>query len=262
MLAHGLDAAAEVDALRADRRVEQLGERRRHRPPRLERAQDVLARGRDGSARAAAGSRRGSGRASCPAFDESTRNASPRSRQKASVSSRQSGSSGRTTPSSRRGLIPFVFPLVDEPVEDRLDLVARGVAGRAQPVRALARSGASRSSASPTPARVERARPRRRAPRAQKRASSSDSAPRRPWSTCSAETPVAELAQRVAEAGRVGAAGDEAEHLAARLDQLVPADVRLDPLEERPRRQCCTHQVGAASHASSTPSRALELARA
>ena len=31
VLAHRLDAAAEVDALRADRRVEQLGERRRHR---------------------------------------------------------------------------------------------------------------------------------------------------------------------------------------------------------------------------------------
>src|SRR5581483_9982110 len=43
---------------------------------------------------------------------------------------------------------------------------------------------------------------------------------------------VAELAQRVVEAGRVGAAGDEAEHLAARLDQLVPADVLFDAREE------------------------------
>ena len=45
-----------------------------------------------------------------PAFDESTRNASPWSRQYASVSSRQTVSSGRTTPSSRRGLMPFVLP--------------------------------------------------------------------------------------------------------------------------------------------------------
>ena len=68
--------------------------------------------------RAAGWSRSSSGRISSrispravSGFDESSRNASPRSRQNASVSSRQSGSSGRTTPSSRRGLIPFVVPL-------------------------------------------------------------------------------------------------------------------------------------------------------
>ena len=42
---------------------------------------------------------------------------------------------------------------------------------------------------------------------------------------------IAELAQRVEEARRVGAARDEAEHVAARLDQIVPADVLLDALE-------------------------------
>ena len=42
---------------------------------------------------------------------------------------------------------------------------------------------------------------------------------------------IAELAQRVVEARRVGAARDEAEHGAARLDQLVAADVLLDALE-------------------------------
>ena len=41
---------------------------------------------------------------------------------------------------------------------------------------------------------------------------------------------VAERAQNVPEAGRVGAAGDEAGDLAARRDQLVPADVGLDSL--------------------------------
>ncbi len=44
-------------------------------------------------------------------FEESVRKASPRSRQKASVCERQRGSSGRTTPSSRMALIPFVVPL-------------------------------------------------------------------------------------------------------------------------------------------------------
>ncbi len=90
VLAHRLDAAAEVDALRAGRRVEQLGERRRQRPPLSSDAQDVLARGRMDPLEQRQDLVRGSGRASCPAFDESTRQASPRSRQNASVSSRQS----------------------------------------------------------------------------------------------------------------------------------------------------------------------------
>jgi hypothetical protein len=43
---------------------------------------------------------------------------------------------------------------------------------------------------------------------------------------------VAELAERVPEAGRVGAAGDEARDLAPRGDQVVPPDVRFDALED------------------------------
>src|SRR5205085_6118645 len=46
VLAHRLDAAAEVDPARAGRRVEQLRERRRERPPLVERTQQVLVRGR------------------------------------------------------------------------------------------------------------------------------------------------------------------------------------------------------------------------
>ena len=44
---------------------------------------------------------------------------------------------------------------------------------------------------------------------------------------------VAELAQRVPETRRVGAAGDEARHAAARLDELVGADERLDARDQR-----------------------------
>ena len=40
---------------------------------------------------------------------------------------------------------------------------------------------------------------------------------------------VAELAERVPEAGRVGPAGDEREHLAAGRNQVVTADLLLDP---------------------------------
>src|SRR5512146_784201 len=46
MLAHRLNAAAEVDALRADRRLEQLDQRRRHRPALVQHAKHVLARRR------------------------------------------------------------------------------------------------------------------------------------------------------------------------------------------------------------------------
>ena len=42
MFAHGLEPTAEVDALRADGRSEQLGERRRERGAGVERAQEVL----------------------------------------------------------------------------------------------------------------------------------------------------------------------------------------------------------------------------
>ena len=46
VLAHRHDAAAEVEAPGSGRGVEQLCERRRHRAPGLERAEEVLARGR------------------------------------------------------------------------------------------------------------------------------------------------------------------------------------------------------------------------
>jgi hypothetical protein len=44
-------------------------------------------------------------------LDSSFRNSSPSTRQYSSVSARQTVRSGRTTPSSRRGLIPFATPL-------------------------------------------------------------------------------------------------------------------------------------------------------
>ena len=61
---------------------------------------------------------------------------------------------------------------------------------------------------------------------------------------------VAELAQSKDEAGRVGATRDQAEHLAARLEQVVAADVDVDPLEQihRPK---CAYQVGSSSHVTS-----------
>jgi hypothetical protein len=43
---------------------------------------------------------------------------------------------------------------------------------------------------------------------------------------------VAQLAERVEEAGGIGAARNQAEDLAARLDQLVPADMGLDAPEK------------------------------
>jgi hypothetical protein len=46
---------------------------------------------------------------------------------------------------------------------------------------------------------------------------------------------VSELPERMPEAGGVRTAGDEAENVAARRDQLMPADVLLDATPERPR---------------------------
>jgi hypothetical protein len=43
---------------------------------------------------------------------------------------------------------------------------------------------------------------------------------------------VSELGERVVQARRVGAARDQAEDLAAGVDQPVPADVRFDAGEE------------------------------
>jgi hypothetical protein len=42
----------------------------------------------------------------------------------------------------------------------------------------------------------------------------------------------AELAERMEQAGRVRAAGNEAQNVATRLDQVVPADVRFDPAQK------------------------------
>ena len=47
---------------------------------------------------------------------------------------------------------------------------------------------------------------------------------------------VAQRAQGVPEAGRVGAAGDEARDRATGLDQLVRTDVPLDPIAQLPGR--------------------------
>ena len=141
-------------------------------------------------------------------FDESSRNGEAVvARSSARVSSRQTQSSGRTTPSSRFALMPFGVAARHEPVEDRLDLVGRACGRWRGGGPSRSRSGSARSSSSVVPPRAvddlgaERSR--------QKRASSSDSSPRRPWFTCSAETRVAELAEHVPEARRVGAAGDE-----------------------------------------------------
>jgi hypothetical protein len=41
-----------------------------------------------------------------------------------------------------------------------------------------------------------------------------------------------QLTERVEEAGRVRTPRNEAQDVATRLDQVVPADVRLDPVQE------------------------------
>ena len=152
----------------------------------LERARGGSARRPGGAAAAAAGSRRGSGRASCRGSTSRRGTRAPRRGSTPRSPRARRVSSGRTTPSSRRAWIPRGRAARDEAVEDRLDLVGGGVPGRAQAVRrervaqvAQLGLGAAGAGASTTSA-PSRSR--------QKRASASDSSPRSPWFTCSAET--------------------------------------------------------------------------
>ena len=137
VLADGADAAAEIGGLRAGARCEQL----RRATPRA-RAAAAVARRREragsprrrgAAAAAAAGSRPGSALAWSR---DSSRRPGPAGRELRStrvVSSRVTSSSGRTTPSSRRTLIPRVEPLEHDPVEHRLDLIRGRVSRRPEP---------------------------------------------------------------------------------------------------------------------------------
>src|SRR5262249_9074206 len=136
------------------------------------------------------------------------------------------------------------------PVEDRLDLVGGGVAGRAQtvarervPLLAELGLGASRAvevdhvGAEDVAAE---ARVRLRLLAAQ------------PVVDVQRADAIAEQSQHVPQAGRVRPGGDEAADLAARLDQAVPANVLFDP-----RTQC--RRVHRAMVAETAPARAVTL---
>ena len=124
--------------------------------------------------------RRGSGRAACPG-STSRRGTRARPRGSTPRSPRaRAASSGRTTPSSRRGLIPRGRAARGEPVEDGLDLVGGRVAGRAEAGRRVARSGGrgARPRCAPGGASTTSAPKRLAAERGVR----SDSSPRSPWS--------------------------------------------------------------------------------
>src|SRR5215203_5840103 len=133
VLADGVRSAAEVDPLRPDRRVEELRERGWQRPPLVERAEDVLARRRvdpleqrddlvpDQAADGVAIGRVDAERDPALAA-ERLRLLAPEAEQRADDA---------VLPAS---LDPGGRPARGEPVEDRLDLVARGMAGRTEAV--------------------------------------------------------------------------------------------------------------------------------
>ena len=187
VLAHRLHAAAEVDALRADRR-----RRAARRAPAASSAARRARAGRsraprDGSARAAAATSSRIRPRSVSAFDESL---APLEAALAAVRLGLLAPDAEERPDDAvlaPDLDALRRPARGEPVEDRLDLVGERVPGRAQ----LGRRGTSsaRRAAPPRSHSARRpARPRRRSARRTRRASASDSAPRRPWSTCSADT--------------------------------------------------------------------------
>src|SRR3954454_5482367 len=227
VLAHGLHAAAEVDPPRRCGCVEQLGERAGHGPPLVEGAQKVLARaGMDAAEQwqhlvadqAAHGARVRRVRApgDPPGGAVLLGLLAPQTEERAD----DAVLAARLDPRRR--------PTRDEAVEDRLDLVGKGVTGRPQELRLLR---------VPELAQLGLRRPGR----AHHTGGEAIRAPagvlvrlRSPQAMVDVQrrNRVAELPERMEEAGRVGAARDEAEHGLARRDQLVPADVRLDPLQE------------------------------
>ena len=250
MLAHRLDAAAEVDPARPDRCVEQLGQRGRERSPRLERPKDVLA---------------GRGMDLLEEWHDLPADQAPcrrRVRRVEAVAEPAIAAErlGLLAPERQQraddavlaiGLDPFRVPARDEPVEDRLDLVARGVPGRTQ---AIGRQGVAKITQlgfpAPGPVHLDdrgaevlpaeaRILVGLRATQTVTHVQRGDAIP--------------ELVERVEEAARVGPAGDETEHLSTRLDQPVPANVQLDPFEHIHCLQSCNHQLGAATHPSSSP---------
>src|SRR5712691_341086 len=229
VLAYRLEPAAQIDPLRAHRRAEQLGERRRHGRAGVERAQDVLV-GR--------GMELAEERQDLLADQAALRLAIARidaEREPFRFAIRNR----LLTPHGQERVHDAVVapwrhagraPARGEPVEDRLDLIGGGVPGRAQ---AIACDGvtlvAQLSLAEPAPIELDDVGAERLAAEACILLGS-----------CAAELVVhvqrrdgiAELAQCVPETRGVRAARDEAADLAARLDQLVPADVRFDPCAE------------------------------
>src|SRR5919108_761273 len=124
----------------------------------------------------------------------------------------------------------------DEPVEDRLDLVGGGMPGGAQPV------GGDRV---PKLAKVVLRRPPFRGCLDDLGPEGLGAEARVLLRLGAAEfvvyvqgaDAVTELPKQVPEAGRVWSTGDESGYLAARLDELVAADVLLDAVANG----CCVH---------------------
>src|SRR5579862_249714 len=225
VLAHRLDPTAEVDALRADGCVEQLCEGARQCAAFLERTEDVGARTGMQSLE-----ERQQLIADQAAFRVPIRRVGAEGER-----ARVAVGLGLLAPEREQRTDNAVFAArLDslrvaarrEAKEDRLDLVARGVTRRAQPIGCervaqlaqLVLAGAQGRDADDLGAELldaeTRVRIRLLTPQTVVDMQGGDA--------------VAELPQRTPEAGRVGAPAHQAEHLSARLDQLMPADVLLD----------------------------------
>ena len=126
--------------------------------------------------------------------------------------------------------MPVARAARDEPVEDRLDLVRGGVAGRAQPV-AADRAALVAECGLGEPAAVELHDLRAERLGAEARVLLGLGAAQLVVHVQRRDA-IAERAEQVPEAGRVGAARDEARDLAAGRDQLVLADEALDPVAQ------------------------------
>src|SRR5207253_4170441 len=218
VLADGLQPAAEIDALRAGGGRQQLRDRGRQQRALVERAEEVLVGGRvqPPEQRQDLVADQAALRLRVRGVDAEVELLGPAVGLRLLPPEREQWADDAVLAAH---LDPRRTAARDEPVEDRLDLVRGGVPRRAQPVgrdgvAQIAQLLLGRSASHLHHFRAEGLAAEARVPRRLLAAQAVVDVQR--------GDAVAELPQRVPQAGRVGAARDEAGDLAAGRDQLVP----------------------------------------
>src|SRR6266516_2901268 len=222
VLTDELNAVAEIESLRADGRGDQLREGRLGRGALLQGAEEVLVGGRMNLTQ----------ERQDPFADEAARRVAVRAVHAVGESVGAAVGHGLVAPERQERSDDAVFALRldpggaaarDEPVEDRLDLIGGRVAGGAQPVGREAVTNLAQLLLRPSAAAVDDLGAHQLAAKARVFLGL---LPAQTVVDVKRRDAIAQLAQEVPGAGRVGAAGDEHCHISGR-NQLEPTDVIL-----------------------------------